>query len=182
MLEKCLAETDPETTDVVVMTAIVLPTGSARLAADDHRLRPAAPDGGRQPGRARRQAGQAADRADQRAVLRPGPDGQDDRRPGADHGAVEQVRPRRPARPGGALLVQRLRGPARAADRSACWARTATSGSTSPAAARSPSLGDRGRRVGPDPGRAADELARRRAAAPGLRRQPALAPTSSTPS
>jgi amino acid transporter/nucleotide-binding universal stress UspA family protein len=29
MLEKCLAETDPETTDVVVMTASVLPAGSA---------------------------------------------------------------------------------------------------------------------------------------------------------
>jgi nucleotide-binding universal stress UspA family protein len=29
MLEKCLAETDPETTDVVVMTATVLPKGSA---------------------------------------------------------------------------------------------------------------------------------------------------------
>jgi len=29
MLEKCLAETDPETTDVVVMTASVLPKGSA---------------------------------------------------------------------------------------------------------------------------------------------------------
>ena len=29
MLEKCLAETDPETTDVVVMTATVLPHGSA---------------------------------------------------------------------------------------------------------------------------------------------------------
>jgi amino acid transporter/nucleotide-binding universal stress UspA family protein len=31
MLEKCLAETDPETTDVVVMTANVLPQGSADL-------------------------------------------------------------------------------------------------------------------------------------------------------
>ena len=29
MLEKCLAETDPETTDVVVMTATVMPKGSA---------------------------------------------------------------------------------------------------------------------------------------------------------
>ena len=31
MLEKCLAETDPETTDVVVMTANVLPPGSADM-------------------------------------------------------------------------------------------------------------------------------------------------------
>jgi nucleotide-binding universal stress UspA family protein len=31
MLERCLAETDPETTDVVVMTASVLPQGSADL-------------------------------------------------------------------------------------------------------------------------------------------------------
>jgi nucleotide-binding universal stress UspA family protein len=31
MLERCLAETDPETTDVVVMTATVLPQGSADL-------------------------------------------------------------------------------------------------------------------------------------------------------
>lgn len=31
MLEKCLAETDPETTDVVVMTATVLPPGSADM-------------------------------------------------------------------------------------------------------------------------------------------------------
>ena len=31
MLERCLAETDPETTDVVVMTATVLPLGSADL-------------------------------------------------------------------------------------------------------------------------------------------------------
>ena len=37
------------------------------------------------------------------------PDGQDDRRPGADHGAVEQVPTRRPARPGRALLAERLR-------------------------------------------------------------------------
>ena len=28
MLERCLAETDPETTEVVVMTASVLPQGS----------------------------------------------------------------------------------------------------------------------------------------------------------
>ena len=45
--------------------------GLGRLEADDHRARPPAPDGGGQPGRARRQAGQAADRADQRAVLTP---------------------------------------------------------------------------------------------------------------
>jgi len=32
MLERCLDETDPETTDVVVMTATVLPLGSADMA------------------------------------------------------------------------------------------------------------------------------------------------------
>src|ERR1017187_113935 len=32
MLERCLAETDPETTDVVVMTASVIPIGSADFA------------------------------------------------------------------------------------------------------------------------------------------------------
>ena len=31
MLERCLAETDPETTEVVVMTASVLPPGSGDL-------------------------------------------------------------------------------------------------------------------------------------------------------
>ena len=100
MLEKCLAETDPETTEVVVMTAH---GAAARLGAtmkptitdEDRQLA----DGRGQPGRARGQAGQAGDRADQRAVLRHDPDRQDDRRPGADHGAVEQVPPRRPARP-----------------------------------------------------------------------------------
>ena len=45
-----------------------------------------------------------------------------------------------------------------------------------------PQAGRRGRRVGPDPRRAAQELARRREAAAGLRRQPPRAPTSSTPS
>ena len=34
MLERCLAETDPETTEVVVMTATVLPKGSG-LETDD---------------------------------------------------------------------------------------------------------------------------------------------------
>ncbi len=37
MLEKCLSETDPETTEVVVMTATVLPPGSADYRAYDHR-------------------------------------------------------------------------------------------------------------------------------------------------
>src|SRR5262249_59179423 len=38
MLERCLAETDPETTEVVVMTATVLPQGSAdfRPTISDH--------------------------------------------------------------------------------------------------------------------------------------------------
>ncbi len=37
MLEKCLAETDPETTDVVVMTATVHPARQRGLPAHDHR-------------------------------------------------------------------------------------------------------------------------------------------------
>ena len=59
--------------------------------------------------------------------------------PGADHGPVEQVPARGPARRRGALLVQRLRGQARPAVDPGPRARTATSGWTSPAAARSPS-------------------------------------------
>ena len=51
--------------------------GLGRLEADDHRPRPPALDGRGQPGRARRQAGQAGDRADQRAVLRHDPHRQD---------------------------------------------------------------------------------------------------------
>ena len=115
MLERCLAETDPETTEVVVMTASVLPPGSGDLKPTITDQRPPALDGGGQPGRACRQAGQAGDRADQRAVLRHDPHRQDDRRPRADHGPVEQVPPRGPARPGGALLAERVRRQARAA-------------------------------------------------------------------
>ena len=45
MLERCLAETDPDTTDVVVMTASVLAPGLGGFEADDHRTRPPALDG-----------------------------------------------------------------------------------------------------------------------------------------
>ena len=67
MLEKCLAETDPETTDVVVMAADVVPLRPwprRRTIAGG----PPIADGGGDPGRARGQAGPAADRADQRPV------------------------------------------------------------------------------------------------------------------
>ena len=171
MLERCLAETDPETTEVVVMTASVLAAGLGRLEADDHRPRPPALDGRGQPGRARRQAGQAGDRADQRAVLRHDPHRQDHRRARADHGAVEQVSPRGPARPGRALLDEGLRRQARAAVDPG-----AGQGPRRPARHRrrqpDPQGGRRRRRDRPSSGRAAQELARRRAAAPGLRRQP----------
>ena len=46
MLERCLDETDPETTDVVVMTAPVLPLGSGDMEPAITRPRPAALDGG----------------------------------------------------------------------------------------------------------------------------------------
>ena len=39
MLERCLAETDPETTEVVVMTASGAAAGLGRLTADDQRIR-----------------------------------------------------------------------------------------------------------------------------------------------
>ena len=146
------------------MTATVLPLGSGDLKPTITDARPPALDGGGQPGRARRQAGQAGDRADQRAVLRHDPHRQDHRRARTDHGPVEQVPPRGPARPGGALLVQRLRRQARAA--------------VDPRAGQGPRRSAGHRRRQPDPQarrgapprppapvRAAQELARRRAAA-----------------
>ena len=67
MLEKALAESDPNTTDVVVMTAkMQVPggeTGTGRLGS--RQLRPATDDGRRRAGRKGRQKGQTADRADQ---------------------------------------------------------------------------------------------------------------------
>ena len=139
MLEKCLAETDPETTDVVVMTASVVPKGSADF-------QPTITDYDRQLLTAVVNLAEHAGKPVKPLIVptnepfyRPGPDRQDDRRPGADHGPVEQVPARGPARRRGALLVQRLRGQARAACRSACSARIATFGWISPEAARSPS-------------------------------------------
>ncbi len=115
MLERCLAETDPETTEVVVMTASVLPLGSGDLkpmiTEHDRQLLTAVVNLAEHAGKP------------VKPVIVPTNEPffaltqhrQDDRRPGADHGAVEQVPPRGPARPGGALLDERLRRQAGAA-------------------------------------------------------------------
>ena len=77
MLEKALAETDPETTDVVVMTAKFSPPGDASTVGPglDHYDR-AADDRRGRPGGEGRQGGPAADPADQQPAVRHRPDGQ----------------------------------------------------------------------------------------------------------
>ena len=78
MLEKALAETDPETTDVVVMTAKLIPPGSDAVRPAGLRpLRPAVDDRGGQPGGEGRQGGQAADPAHQQPAVRHRQHGQD---------------------------------------------------------------------------------------------------------
>ena len=77
MLEKALDETDPETTNVVVMTAKVAPVGEiapaeqGELDAYDQKLMTAVVD----KAETGRQAGQAADRADQQSAARRPQDG-----------------------------------------------------------------------------------------------------------
>ena len=90
MLEKALAETDPDTTDVVVMTAKFAPpaaTAAHRAVRPGH-LRPASDDRRGRSGREGRQGGQAADRADQQPAARHAADGQGPAGPRADHGGV----------------------------------------------------------------------------------------------
>ena len=88
-------------------------------------------------------------------------------------GPSNKFRPEDQLDAGGALLAERLRREARAAD-------DPRAGQGPRRAARhrrrqpDPQARRRGRRVGPASGRPAQELARRREAAPGLRRQPAL--------
>ena len=81
MLEKALTETDPDTTDLVVMTARLTGGDAAFARRRPDRLRPAVDDGGGAKGRAGRQAGQAPDRAYQQPAVRD---------PAGRHGAAGQ--------------------------------------------------------------------------------------------
>ena len=78
MLEKALSETDPDTTDLIVMTAKSSPSGEASMdAGPARRLRSSADDRGGGSGGGVRQAGPSAHRADEQSGLCPLADGPD---------------------------------------------------------------------------------------------------------
>ncbi len=120
MLEKALAETDPETTDMVVMTAKVTPDGRPSTLGPPpgpRRLRSNADDG---RGRARgegRQAGHAGHRADANSTLvRRAENGQGFECSRGDPRRLEQIHGGRAARTNRVYLDQLARRTSGAAD------------------------------------------------------------------
>ena len=118
MLEKALAETDPDTTDMVVMTAKVAPTGdgaagrTADLDAYDQQLMTAVVDRAEKAGKQVKPLIVPTNNP-LHAVLQ---DGQGPAGPGTDHGRVEQVHGRRAAGADRLLLDQPARRQHGAAD------------------------------------------------------------------
>ena len=180
MLEKCLAETDPETTDVVVMTANVLPQGSADL-------RPSVTDEDRQLLTAVVNLAEHAGKPVKPLIVPTNEPFFALARTAKAIGAQELI-----------MGASNKFDPDDQLDQVALYWLNVCKAQPEPLTIRVlgkdrdvrldiaggsqiPRLGAAGRRSGADPGRAAGELARGRAAAARLRRQPAVAPTSSTP-
>ena len=107
MLEKALSETDPETTEVVVMTAKFIPPGGGLAGhAGLRSLRPAVDDRRGHAGREGRQGGHAPDPAHQQPAVRHRQHGRHTPGAGTHPGRLESVFPRRTTRADRLLLDQ----------------------------------------------------------------------------